>query len=97
MKISINPNFTARVTGHGRTRAYRHQFKLIDNATCLCNKEDQTVDHFIYWCTLLHANRELLRANVQQSGNWPTSKQKLTTKHLECFFTFTKSINFEEL
>ena len=24
MKISINPNFTAMVTGHGRTRAYRH-------------------------------------------------------------------------
>jgi ribonuclease HI len=61
MKISINPNFMAMVTGHGRTRAYRHQFKLIDNATCPCNKEDQTVDHLIFWCTLLHTNRELLR------------------------------------
>jgi len=28
MKISINPNFTAMVTGHGRTRAYRHRFRL---------------------------------------------------------------------
>jgi len=43
MKISINPNFTAMVTGHGRTRAYRHRFRLTDNATCPCNKEDQTV------------------------------------------------------
>jgi hypothetical protein len=47
MKISINTNFTAMVTGHGRTRVYRHRFRLIDNATCPCNKEDQTVDHLI--------------------------------------------------
>jgi hypothetical protein len=97
MKISTNPNFTAAVTGHGRTGAYRHQFKLIDNATCPCNKEDQTVDHHIYRCTLLHANRELLRVNVQQSGNWPASKQALITKHLKTFPTFTNSTNFEEL
>jgi len=45
MKISINPNFTAMVTGHGRTRAYRYRFRLIDNAACPCNKQDQTVDH----------------------------------------------------
>jgi hypothetical protein len=97
MKISINPNFTAMVTGHGRTRAYRHRFKLIDTATCPCNKEDHTVAHLIYRCTLLHTNRELLRVNVQQSGNWPTNKQELITKHLKSFLTFTKSINFEEL
>jgi hypothetical protein len=97
MKISINPNFTAMVTGHGRTRAYRHRFRLIDNATCPCNKEDQTVDHLIYRCILLHTNRELLRVNVQQSGNWPASKQKLIIIHLKSFLTFTKSINFDEL
>jgi hypothetical protein len=97
MKISINPNITALVTEHGRTSAYCHRFRLIDNATCPCNKEDQTVDHLIYWCTLLHTNRELLRVNVQQSGNWPASKQELITKHLKSFLTFTKSINFNEL
>jgi hypothetical protein len=74
MEISINTNFTAMVTGHVRTRAYRHRFRLIDNATCPCKKEDQTVDHLIYRCTLLHTSRELLRVNVQQSGNWPASK-----------------------
>jgi hypothetical protein len=85
------------VTGHWRTRAYRHWFRLTDNATCPCNKEDQTVDHLIYLCTLLHTNRELLRVNVQQFGNWPASKQELITKHLQSFLTFTKSINFIEL
>jgi len=97
MKISITPNFTAMVTGHGRTRAYRHRFRLIDNAKCPCSKEDQTVDHIIYRCTLLFTNRELLRVNVQQYGNWPASKQELITEHLKSFLTFTKSINFDEL
>jgi hypothetical protein len=64
MNISINPNFTAMVTGHRRTRAYLHQFRLIDNAMCPCNKEDQTADHLIHHCTLLHTNRELLSKNV---------------------------------
>jgi len=97
MKISINPNFTAMVTGHGRTSVYRHRFRLIDNATCPCNKEDQRVDHLIFRCTLLYTKRELLGVNVQQSGNWPASKQELITKHLKSFLTFTKSINFDEL
>jgi hypothetical protein len=68
MNISTNPNFTALVTVHGRTRAYLHRFRLIDNAMCPCNKEDQTVDHLIHQCTLLHTNTELLKENVQQSG-----------------------------
>ena len=97
MNICINPNFTAMVTGHGRTRAYLHRFRLIDNATCPCDKEDQTVDHLINQCTLLHTNREILRRTVQQSGNWPASKQELITKHLRSFLIFTKSINFDEL
>jgi hypothetical protein len=97
MNMSINPNFMARVTGHRRTRVYLHRFRLMDNATCPCNKEDQTVDNLIHQCTLLHTNRELLRENVQQSGNWPASKQELITKHLRSFLIFTKSINFDEL
>jgi hypothetical protein len=68
MNISINPNFTAMVTGHGRTRAYLHQFRLIENATCPCNKEDQAVDHLINQSTLLHTNRELLREKSNNPG-----------------------------
>jgi hypothetical protein len=33
-RIKINPNFTALVTGHGKTKAYLHRFKLTDKATC---------------------------------------------------------------
>jgi hypothetical protein len=80
MNISLNTNFTAMVTGHGRTRAYLHCFRIIDSATCPCNKADQTVDYLIYQCPLLHINRQLLRKNVQQSGKWLASKQALITK-----------------
>jgi hypothetical protein len=97
MNISLNPNFTAMVTGHGRTRAYLHHFRIFDSATCPCNKADQTVDNLIYRCPLLNINRQLLRKNFQHSGNWPAGKQELITKHLSSFISFTKSINFDEL
>jgi hypothetical protein len=89
MNISINQKFTAMVTGHWRTRAYLKRFRLIDNATCPCNKEVHTVDLLIHHYTLLHTNRELLRNNVQQCGNWPASNQELITKHLSSFLIFT--------
>jgi hypothetical protein len=48
-------------------------------------------------CTLLQTQRELLWNNVLKSGNWPVSKEELITKHLKSFFTFTKSIDFDQL
>jgi len=29
LNIHVNPNFTATVRGHGKTRAYRHRFKIL--------------------------------------------------------------------
>ena len=97
LNINVNPNFTAMVTGHGKTRAYLHRFKLAESATCPCNKEDQTVDHLLNKCALIQTQRELLRKNVLKSGNWPASKEELISKHLKSFLTFTKLINFEQL
>jgi primosomal protein N' len=39
-KMHVTPNFTALVTGHGKTRAYLHWFKLIESPTCPCGKEE---------------------------------------------------------
>ena len=97
MKINVILNFTTMVTGHGKTRAYFHRFKLMEQATCPYKNEDQTIDHLLYQCTLLHTPRELLRSKVLKIGNWPASKQELTTKHLQVFFTYTNSIDFEQL
>ena len=38
MKLPITPEFTAIVTGHGKTESYLHRFKLTDNPTCPCNE-----------------------------------------------------------
>jgi hypothetical protein len=75
MNIHVNPNFTAIVTGHGKTEAYLHRFKILENATCPCNKGDQTIDHLINQCALLQTHRELLRNNVLKSRKWPVSKR----------------------
>jgi hypothetical protein len=69
LNINVNPNFTAMVIGHGKTRAYHHRFKIIESATCPCNKGDQTIDHLLNQCTLLQTRREFLRNNFLKSGN----------------------------
>jgi hypothetical protein len=97
LNISVNPNFTAIVTGHGKNRTYLHGLKVIENATCPCNKGDKTIDHLVNQCTLLKTQRELLRKNVLKSGSWPLSKEELVTKHLKSFLIFTKSIDFDQL
>jgi len=47
LKIVINPVFTAMVTGHGKTTAYLHRFKILEQATCPCGKGEQTIDHLL--------------------------------------------------
>jgi hypothetical protein len=79
----VNPNFTAIATGHGKNRAYLHRFNILENATCPCNKGDQTIYHLINQCTLLQTHRELLRNNVLKSRKLPVSKEELITKHLK--------------
>jgi hypothetical protein len=61
MKINVNPNFATIVTGHGKARTYFHRLKIMEQATCLCNNGDQTIDHLLYQCTLLYSPRELLQ------------------------------------
>jgi hypothetical protein len=96
-KIHITSNFTAMVTGHGKTRAYLHRFKLLESATCPCNKGDQTADHLLYHCTLLQQQREILEKDTLKHGIWPISKHDLITKHLNSFIKFTNSIDFDKL
>ena len=97
LQIDINPIFTALMTRHGKTRAYLHRFKILEQATCTCKKGDQTTDNLINQCTLLQPQRELLRSNVLKSGNWPASKYEIITKRLKPFLPFTKSTDFDQL
>jgi hypothetical protein len=97
LKININPVFAAMVIGHEKTRAYLYRFKLMEQAVCVCNKGDQTIDHFINRCTLLQTQGELLKSSVLKCGNWTVSKHELITKHQKSFLTFINSINFDKL
>jgi ribonuclease HI len=96
-KIKVTHNFTALVTGHGKTRAYLHRFKLQESATCPCGKEQQTTDHLIYRCILLQQPRETLKRETFKKGIWPINKQDLINKHLKQFMKFTHSIDFDKL
>jgi ribonuclease HI len=50
MKINLAQNFTVMVTGHGKTRAYLHRFKIIEEPICPCGTAEQTTDHVIFEC-----------------------------------------------
>ena len=99
LNININPNFTAMVTVHGKTRAYLQRFKLAESAICPCNQEDQTLDHIqvLNSCALLHTQRNTFTKNVTATGTWPPCKEELIAKYLKPFLTSTKSIDFEQL
>ena len=90
--IDITPDFTALVTGHGKTRAFLHRFKILDQATCVCKKGDQTTDHLINQCTPLQIQRDHLKSNVLKRADWPESHKQLIKKHLKPFLTFRKTI-----
>ena len=96
-KMHVTPNFTALVTGHGKTRAYLHRFKLLESPTCPCGKEEQTTDHLICRCILLKQPRETLKRETSKQGTWPTTKQDLINKHLKQFMKFTNSTDFNIL
>jgi hypothetical protein len=68
-KIRITQNVAAMLTGHGKTRAYLQRFKIRDNAHCVCQQGDQTVDHLLYDCNLLETQREILRKNVTKKDS----------------------------
>lgn len=97
-KISVTPNFTVFVTGHGRLRSYYHRFKIMDNPQCPCNAAMQTVDHIIYECIILAKERNSLKAKISiKGGKWPVSKSDMLMKYKKPFLDFVNNVNFELL
>jgi hypothetical protein len=96
-KINVTANFSAIVSGHGKTRSYLHRFKLMESVECPFKNGDQTTGHLLYRCTLLQRQREILKKDTQKVGIWPISKHELITKHLKSFLKFTNSIDFDKL
>jgi hypothetical protein len=96
-KIRVTQNIAAMLTGHGKTRAYLYRFKIRENATCACERGDQTIDHLLYHCSLLEPQRQNMKKNAIKAGHWPASKQYLITKHRGLLLTFLESIDFDQL
>jgi len=69
MDINLTQNLTAIVTGHGKTRAYLHHFKIIEEPTCPCGTAEQTMDHLIFECEAITKERERLKMTALQNGN----------------------------
>jgi len=81
------------VTGHGITRAYPHLFKILEHATCPCGKGDQTIDHLIKKCPILHTQKALFRRTQLKTGNSLASKHEIITR-LEIYSIFYKINKF---
>ena len=97
IKIKLTPNLAVVLSGHGKTRAYFHHFKLRADATCICGQDVQTTDHLLFPCTNTHTQREVLKQHIIKTVNWPASKQELITKYRDLFCAFKESIDFELL
>jgi ribonuclease HI len=75
LKIPVTPEFTAIVSGHGKTKSYLHRFKLLDNPMCICNEGTQSTEHLMYNCKILDSQRKTLQHQIKTGGGtWPTSK-----------------------
>ena len=84
MKLNLTQNFTAIVTGHGKTKAYPHRFKIIEDPTCTCGKAVQTTDHLIFECETLTKERKKLKTTALQKSNCSINREELisTIKNL---------------
>lgn len=97
-RIPLNGQITAFLTGHGKTRDYYNRFRIVDSALCKCEKQNQTVNHLIYECTLLNRERQTLKQGIRQKGgHWPATNQDLVKIYLKEFIKFINKIDFEKL
>ena len=92
LRINPTPKFTAIITGHGNIKTYLHEYKILENTKCSCNKGEQTVDHIIYSCNLQEEERDRIKAVITRSEKWPGSKNKHVLKHYKNFKQFTDNI-----
>ena len=97
LKISVTPNFTAIVTGHGNIKTYLYKYKIIDSPVCSCDEGEQSVNHIIYECKLFKQERTKLKAVVERTEKWPVSRDKLSIQFYRHFKEFTDNISMDKV
>jgi hypothetical protein len=81
------------VTGHGNIKSYLYRFQIIDAPNCPCGNDNQTTEHVLLECAILHEDREDLIAAVVEEDNWPINKDKLIKRHYKAFAKFTQQLD----
>jgi len=97
MRIQLTAKLTAMLSGHGRNRAYLHRFKLREEATYICGKEDHTMDHILFNCIKTREQRDRLKRRINKPIKLQDNKQELITKHRKVYGEFIESIDFDQL
>ena len=97
LKISVTPNFTAIVTGHGNIKTYLYKYKIIDSPLCSCDEGEQSVDHIIYEYKLFKQERTKLKAMEERTEKWPVSRDKLTIQFYRHSKEFTDNISMDKV
>ena len=64
VNLSLNPNVTKIMTGHGKIRSYLHRLKIIGSPECPYKRGIQTVDHLIFQCKRLKNERGIVKSSV---------------------------------
>jgi hypothetical protein len=81
------------VTGHGNIKLYLHRFKIIDAPDRPCGNDNQTTEHILLECAILHGERERLIASVAEEDSWPINEDKLIKRHYKAFAKFTQQLD----
>jgi hypothetical protein len=97
MRIHLTTKLTAVLSGHGKTRGYLHRFNLREEATCICGKEEQTMDHLLSKCVKTREQRDLLKRRINKTMNLQDNKKELITKYRKVYSEFIESIDFDQL
>jgi len=85
---------TAVLNGHGMANTNLHQFHLSEDAKCRCENEYQSMDHILFECEELNAQREVLK---EQMETWSARKEDLINKYKKIFYEYIESIDFDNL
>ncbi|PSN39679.1 hypothetical protein C0J52_14419 [Blattella germanica] len=86
---------TNSVTGHGRNKAHLQRIGVTTDATCLCMRAPQTVDHLLYHCAMLKEVRKTLKTENQKAGGtWPVTQAELIKRHLN---QYIQSIVYDKM
>ena len=67
ININLTPKLTAVLSGHGKTRVYLYRFNVREDAKCICDKDDQTMDHLLFHCTKTSTQRDLLKIQIRKT------------------------------